>query len=57
VVTVDLSEEPLSSGISYVRYYIIPDLYLDVTGDDITKVLTVNDPTSRIKNIYYRYKI
>lgn len=57
VVTVDLSEEPLSSGISYVRYYITPDLYLDVTGDDITKVLTVNDPNSKIKNIYYRYKI
>lgn len=57
VVTVDLSEEPLSSGISYVRYYITSDLYLDVTGDDITKVLTVNDPNSKIKNIYYRYKI
>ena len=58
VVTVDLSEEPLSSGISYVRYYITPDLYLEVTGDDdLTRVLTVNDPNSRIKNIYYRYKI
>ena len=59
VVTVDLSEEPLSSGVSYVRYYITPDLYLDVdvTGGDITRVLTVNDPNSRIKNIYYRYKI
>ena len=64
VVTVDLSEEPLSPGVSYVRYYITPDLCLDVTGDDITKVLTVRDPNtgtadpdSRIKNIYYRYKI
>ena len=57
VVTIDLSEEPLVSGVSYVRYYITPDLYLDVTGDDITKVLTVNDPNSKIKNIYYRYKI
>ena len=57
VVTVDLSEEP-SPGLSYVRYYITPDLYLDITGeDDIRRVLTVNDPNSRIKNIYYRYKI
>jgi hypothetical protein len=63
VVTIDLSEEPLS-GLNYVRYYITPDLCLDVTGDDITKVLTVKDPNtgtvdpnSRIKNIYYRYKI
>ncbi len=66
VVTVDLSEKPDPlSGLSYVRYYITPDLCLDVTGDDdITKVLTVRDPNtgtidpdSRIKNIYYRYKI
>lgn len=58
VVTVDLSEEPLSSGINYVRYYITPDLYLDVIReDDIRRVLTVNDPNSKIKNIYYRYKI
>ena len=63
MVTVDLSEEP-SPGLSYVRYYITPDLCLDVTGNDITKVLTVKDPNtgtvdpdSRIKNVYYRYKI
>ena len=57
VLTIDLSETPLDPSLNYTRYFITENLYLDVTGDNVEKVLTLSDPDARIKNIYYRYKL
>jgi hypothetical protein len=56
-ITVDLSETPLNPEDNYVRYFITDSLWLDISGDHITKHLVLNDNNARIKNIYYRYKL